>query len=274
MKTSWRMLSLLAALLMALSVPVFAEQTTSALGIPATIQGGATLLGKPRADANFVADLQDGVPVKVQTLGLAWSRVAAAGMEGWTASRFLRFSSVGKDSVFAVILAKNGRLTLRAEPATSAKELGKYMNGNIAAVLETGKPFTKVALDGKEGYLLTAHLKFTGARESVGTGVVSWPDDPLRERNITLRWEDKTGDNRITTIKTGTPFVLLKRGDEWGEIEVLGKTGFMMSDYLLEDAAPSTVTDAPVLEEPAETEQPEAEVTEAIMEDEPTIPPN
>ena len=265
---------MLAALLMVLSVPAFAQATSPDSGIPATIQGGATMLGHPRPDAAFVADLQDGVPVQVKTLGLAWSRVAAAGMEGWTASRFLRFSNVDKSSAFAVIAAKNGRLTLREEPATSAKDLGKYMNGNIAAVIEMGKPFTKVALDGKEGYLLTAHLKFSGARESLGTGKVSWPDDPARERNITFRLEDKTGDNRISTIKTGTPFVLLTRGDAWGEIELLGKTGFMMREYLLEDAAPSTVTDPPATDEAMETEQPQAEPTEEIMETEQPLPPN
>lgn len=244
MKKTTKMLCLFFALLI-LALPALAQVADSKAKAgkttPATLKSAASLLQQPRADAAFVQALSEGEEVAVKTMGLSWCQVVAGGKEGYVASALLTFSDAAEGETFAVVSANNGRLTLREKSSTKSKALGKYNNGNIVAVMEKGSPFTLVRVAGKEGYLLTDHLTLTGPRESAGTGVVSWPDNPKRVRNIKFRWADKTGNNVIGNVKTGSEFVLLKQGDDWSEIELEGKVGYMMTQYLLMDtqAAPS-----------------------------------
>ncbi len=235
MKKSTRIFSLFIALMMiALTVPALAaaKKTKEAPSVDATVAGGATLLSKPRADGEFVAGLSDGDEVKVSVIGLAWCKARAGDQEGYVSSRLLRFSDASESETFAIVNAKNGRLTLRQKDSTKSKALGKYNNGNVVAVLEKGDKFTKVAVAGKEGYLLTEHLAFSAPQEGQGTGTVIWPEKTKGTRMIKLRWSEKSGDNVVTSIETGTEFVLLNKGDDWCRIEVKGKVGYMMTKYL------------------------------------------
>lgn len=238
MKKQTRVFSLLIALiLVAMAVPAVAatKKSKQAPSVPATVSGGATLLSKPRADGEFVASLSDGAEVNVSVVGLAWCKVKANDQEGYIASRLIRFSSAAADEAFAVVNANNGRLTLRQKDSIKSKALAKLVNGSVAAVLEKGDQFTKVAIAGKEGYLLTAHLAFSGAQEALGTGTVVWPEKTKGTRTIKLRWSEKSGSNVVASIQTGTEFVLLEKGDDWCRIEVDGKVGYMMTKYLQVD---------------------------------------
>lgn len=242
MKKTTKMLCLVIALLL-LALPAFAKVADSKAKAgkttPATVKSAASLLQQPRADAAFVQALSEGEEVAVKTLGLSWCQVVAGDKEGYVASRMLSFSEAAEEETFAVVSAKNGRLTLREKGSTKSKALGKYNNGNIVAVIEKGSPFTLVRVNGKEGYLLTDHLTLTGPQESTGTGVISWPDNPKRTRNIKFRWSDKTGNNVIGDVKTGNEFVMLSQGDDWSKIELQGKVGYMMTKYLLLDTQPA-----------------------------------
>jgi uncharacterized protein YgiM (DUF1202 family) len=257
MKKSTKMLSLMFALLL-LALPALAQvadsKANAGLVTTATLKSAASLLQQPRADAAFVAALNQGDEVQVKQMGLSWCLAVSGDKEGYVASQLLTFSEVTEAETFAVVSANNGRLTLREKDSTKSKALGKYNNGSIVAVIEKGDPFTLVRVDGKEGYLLSDHLTLTGARESSGTGVISWPDDPKRVRNIKMRWSGKTGNNVIMNVKTGNEFVLLAQGDDWSEIELLGKVGFMMTKYLLMDTQPAPSEQAPL--EPGATQAP------------------
>lgn len=257
MKKSTKMLSLMFALLL-LALPALAQvadsKANAGLVTAATLKSAASLLQQPRADAAFVAALNQGDEVQVKQMGLSWCLAVSGDKEGYVASQLLTFSEVTEAETFAVVSANNGRLTLREKDSTKSKALGKYNNGSIVAVIEKGDPFTLVRVDGKEGYLLSDHLTLTGARESSGTGVISWPDDPKRVRNIKMRWSGKTGNNVIMNVKTGNEFVLLAQGDDWSEIELLGKVGFMMTKYLLMDTQPAPSEQAPL--EPGATQAP------------------
>lgn len=243
MKKSTRIFSLFIALmLIVLTIPALAatKKTKEAPSVAATVAGGATLLSKPRADGEFVAGLSDGDEVKVSVIGLAWSKVKAGDQEGYVSSRLLKFSDAAESEALAIVNAKNGRLTLRQKDSTKSKALGKYNNGNVVAVLEKGDKFTKVAIAGKEGYLLTEHLTFSAPQEGLGTGTIIWPEKTKGTRVIKLRWSEKSGNNVVANVETGTEFVLLSKGDDWCQIEVKGKVGYMMTKYLELDESVGT----------------------------------
>ncbi len=239
------------ALLLLLSLsPVSAEKKADKKAeeevpsIKASIASDASILLDPRADASFVAGVMANTKVDVLQMGLTWSKVDAGLAQGYIASRFLKFSDIDEDKTFAVVSATNGRLTLREKPSIKSKALAKLNNGTVTAVLEESEEnFTKVAVNGKEGYLLTNYLEFSGAKESIGTGVVIHPDHPGKSRKIRMRWSDKTGDNVIGNVLTNTPVVIVSKGESWYEIETLGKTGYMMKKFIQEDevkTAPET----------------------------------
>jgi SH3-like domain-containing protein len=263
------------ALLLLLSLsPAIAEkkadkkEETPPPATKASIASDASLLLEPRADAAFVAGVMADTQVDVLEMGLTWSKVDAGLAQGYLASRFLKFSDVAEDKTFAVVSARNGRLTLREKPSTKARALAKLNNGTVTAVLEEeADNFTKVAVNGKEGYLLTNHLEFSAAKESVGTGVVIHPDHPGKSRKIRMRWSDKTGENIIGNVLTNTPVVIVSKGENWYEIETLGKIGYMMKKYIQEDEAPkapeATLIPVPVPLAPQAPEAPQQEALQA-----------
>lgn len=245
-----------------------AFSATENQGLTAQIKSDVTLLYQPRPDAASLVALQKGAQVKVLDMGLSWCKVEVSGKSGYLSTRFLSFSDVTDAEAFAVITAQNGRLTLREKPSTKSKALGKYNNGNIVAVLEKDKAYTKVGLDGKVGYLLTTHLTFTSVRESLATGLVMNAEDASGKRTVKLRTAAKMGDNAVAQYKSGTPLVILARGGDWFEVELSGKIGYMMSKYIQEDASAATLPTAtpaptalPQTTAPAATHPPAASPT-------------
>lgn len=241
-------------------------------GIVAEIKSDVTLLYQARPDAASLSSIQKGTQVKVLEMGLSWCKVEVSGKSGYLSTRFLSFSGVSDAEAFAVITAKNGRLTLREKPSTKSKALGKYNNGNIVAVLEKDKVYTKVALDGKVGYLLTTHLTFSSVREGLATGLVINTEDTSGKRTVKLRTAAKMGDNAVAQYKIGTPLVILARGGDWFEVELSGKIGYMMSKYIKEDEAPAALptatpaaTTAPTPTAPPQTTAPAATTAPTIF---------
>jgi SH3-like domain-containing protein len=259
-KQSLRSFSILLVIMLLISIipTIFATEKTDKKAeekkeetafVSAKLISDATMLNEPRADAAFVAGLMADTDVKVLQMGLSWCKIDAGLAQGYVASRFLRFSDVPEQESFAIVNAKNGRLTLREKPNTKSKALAKLKNGTVTAVLKVSdKNFTLVAVNGKEGYLLSNHLELTGPKESLGTGKIIHPDHPGKVRKIRMRWDDKTGSNVIDEYKTETPVVILSKGETWYEIEVLGKRGYMMKKYIEEAAAPAP---APAPAQPA-----------------------
>lgn len=262
MKKTMRIVSLLLALMLLFAVPALAEKKKAkkVSVVSAKVVDGATLLSKPRADGETVATLSAGDEVKVSVVGLAWCKAVSGDKEGYVASKLITFSDAESNEAFAVVSAKNGRLTLRQKDSTKSKALGKFNNGSVAAVLEKGDKFTKVAIAGKEGYLLTDHLTFSAAQEGEGVGTIVWPEKTKGVRKIKLRWSEKSGGNVVATVETGTDFVLLEKGDDWSKIEVNGKVGYMMTKYLdIEEAVSAPSGTLPIGAPAAPAQQPAAQ---------------
>ncbi len=271
-KQSLRSFSFLLVIMLLISIipTIFATEKTDKKAeekkevttfVSAKLVSDATVLNEPRADAAFVAGLMADTDVKVLQMGLSWCKIDAGLAQGYVASRFLRFSDVPEQESFAIVNAKNGRLTLREKPNTKSKAIAKVKNGTVTAVLEASeKNFTRVAVDGKEGYLLSSHLELKGPRESLGTGKIVHPDHPGKVRKIRVRWSDKTGSNVIDEYKTETPLIILTKGETWYEIEVLGKRGYMMKKFIEEATAPAPAPAQPVppagVQPPTQPQQP------------------
>ena len=134
---------------------------------------------------------------------------------------------------------RGGGLNLRQTASLDAKVLGQYGTGTWIAVLEEGATWSKVAVDGKTGYMMSKYL-------STATG-----GDTLYVRTNTgiglnLRTAPSMAGGIITSFKPGTAVKVLKKGNGWYCVSVDGQTGYMNSRFLAakQPAAPKPETPA------------------------------
>ena len=122
-------------------------------------------------------------------------------------------------------VVQGGALNMRAEPSLSAQVLRQYPTGTWMTVLEDMGEWSKVRVNGLEGYVMSKYLSDTSSgstlyvRTNTGRGL-NLRDLPSLEGNI------------ITSYKPGTAVTVLLRGNGWYKVSVDGKTGYMASQYL------------------------------------------
>ena len=122
---------------------------------------------------------------------------------------------------------RGGGLNLRQTASLDAKVLGQYKTGTWITVLESGKEWSKVQVDGKTGYMMSKYLNAAAAasvlyvRTNTGIG-------------LNLRTAPSMAGKIITSFRPGTPVTVLKKGSGWYYVAVCGLTGYMGSQYLVE----------------------------------------
>ena len=122
-------------------------------------------------------------------------------------------------------VVQGGALNMRAEPSLSAQVLRQYPTGTWMTVLEDMGEWSKVRVNGLEGYVMSKYLSDTSSdstlyvRTNTGRGL-NLRDLPSLEGNI------------ITSFKPGTAVTVLLRGNGWYKVSVQGMTGYMASQYL------------------------------------------
>ena len=129
---------------------------------------------------------------------------------------------------------RGGALNLRKEPSKSAAVLGQYPTGTWVEVLEAGIDWSRVSVDGKEGYMMSQYLT-TG---TAGTGTTMYVR--TNTRGLNLRKEPSDSAEIITSYPKGTKVTVLARGTKWHKVSVNGNVGYMYAQYLSGSAGTSS----------------------------------
>ena len=131
-------------------------------------------------------------------------------------------------------VVKGGALNMRAEPSLSAQVLRQYPTGTWMTVLEDMGEWSKVRVNGLEGYVMSKYLSDTSSdstlyvRTNTGRGL-NLRDLPSLEGNIIA----STDSTILATAPSGdTVVVLADAGNGWYKVSVQGMTGYMASQYL------------------------------------------
>jgi len=123
------------------------------------------------------------------------------------------------------MVVRGGSLNLRAEPSLNAKVLGQYPTGTWMTVLSENGEWSKVSVNGKEGYVMNKFLASSASSDTLyvrtNTG-----------RGLNLRDQPSLEGSIITSFKPGTAVNVLVRGNGWHKVSVNGLTGYMASQYL------------------------------------------
>ena len=127
---------------------------------------------------------------------------------------------------------KGGGLNVRQTASLEAKVLGQYGTGTWIEVTNKGDTWSKVKVEGKEGYMMTKYLNFGASASTLyvrtNTGI-----------GLNLRKGPSTNAQIITSFPIGTAVTVLQRGSGWHKVKVCGLVGYMSSAYLSAGKAPA-----------------------------------
>ena len=134
----------------------------------------------PNTDSDILDVLKNGAQVRVLTHSEEWSQVSCNGATGYLLNRYLEFWTGGEDALqekededepviveevdqieHAVVDCDSAKkAAVYAEDSADAKVLGGLANGTKVDVLQTRDGWSRISLQGHEGYMREQDLKF------------------------------------------------------------------------------------------------------------------
>lgn len=197
------------------------------------LEEGIALFELPAMESAVLAHLEIRSVLPLLHVGQTWSKVQYGEQAGYVPTYALSFGYGSPQPVIALVTAPGGKLTLRAQMTTKSKALGTIPSGRAVLLLSKSSPFSLVRYEGKEGYVLTEHLKEVAPNRQLGTLVEVVSITPDREANVRLRSEPSRKGTAYTTVKSGLSLVVISTlDDDWCQVEYEGFHGYMMTEYL------------------------------------------
>ncbi len=141
------------------------------------------------------------------------------------------------------MVVQGGKLNLRKEPSLEASVLGQYPTGTWMTVHEELENWSKVTVDGKNGYVMSKYLTDSVAagtmyvRTNTGVGL-NLRDQPSEQGKI------------LTSFKPGTAVKVLSKGQGWHKVQIGDMTGYMASRYLTANLQGETETREGIVKNP------------------------
>lgn len=127
---------------------------------------------------------------------------------------------------------KGGGLNLRETASLEARVLGQYPTGTWIEILEKGDEWSKVKVNGKNGFMMSKYLSANTAASTMyvrtNTGI-----------GLNLRKGPSMDAEIITSYPIGTAVSVMKKGSGWYQVQVGENTGYMSSKFLSASKAPS-----------------------------------
>ena len=152
-----RLLALVLCLGIVLStVPVLAASNTAIV----TGNGKVHLRKSASLGSKILGSYSPGTEVTVLDEGSTWTKISVNGKTGYMMTRYL---SSGKTSgkIMYVRTYTGVKLRLRARPTVLSAILGAYTPGTAVQVIDRGRSWTKVRVDGMVGYMGSQYLTST-----------------------------------------------------------------------------------------------------------------
>ncbi|MBQ8535883.1 MAG: SH3 domain-containing protein [Clostridia bacterium] len=235
---SKKWLSCAAAAAMALApVASLAETADSAL-----VKGGYLNLRKEASlTASVLGQFPTGTLVEIVEKGEEWSQVRVNGVDGYMMTQYL--NTAEGETTLTVRTNTGIGLNLREAPSMEGAILTSFKPGTQVTVLQKGSNWSRVTVEGQEGFMSSKYLKSGSTSGSTapaaGTAVVNNPKDT---QVLNLRETPSLDARVLAYYKNGTVVEVIQKGDTWSEVKVNGKHGYMMNKFLKFGASSGSVT--------------------------------
>ncbi len=197
-----------------------------------------------RKDASYTSQVlgiyYNGVPALVLGESGGWYYVSVDGLRGYFRGEYLKLDeTIGSDDIATIVTPNNTGLNLREGPGTKYASIRQFKGGRYVMVLNRGKGWWKVSIDGYQGYMSTDFLQEgilsgNGGGGSAPKAPYAIVKNPKSTQVLYLRETPSLTGKVLGQYKTGARVTVLNYGSEWSEVTVdaTGKTGYMMSSYL------------------------------------------
>lgn len=122
------------------------------------------------SNAPIIAEYSTGTKVFVLEHGVIWDKIQVDGITGYMMNQFLTTSvpagtpsdTITKSNVDAYIVNPNNRkVNFRSGASKSASVIAEYDPGTKVHVVEYGSTWSKITINGQEGYMMTEYLANT-----------------------------------------------------------------------------------------------------------------
>ena len=198
----------------------------------ALVKGGAlNLREEPSIAAKVLGQFPTGTLVEVTGYHGDWYEVEVNGLSGFMMSRFLS-GELGSQT--ATVRTRTGvGLNVREEPGMDGAILTSVKNGATVTVTQKGSNWSRVSVDGVEGFMATEFLRFGSTGSGVVTGKKAIVTNPRDTQVLNLRQQPSLDAKVLSYYRNGAVVTILESGKEWHKVQTAdGRIGYMMSRYL------------------------------------------
>lgn len=212
--------------------PVFslADTVQSAL-----VKGGALNLRETASlEARVLGQYPTGTLVEIIESGDEWHKVEVGGKTGYMMAKYLN-TDLTAASAQAVVRTNTGiGLNLREEPSMKGKIITSYKPGTEVTVMQKGSAWSRVQVNGTEGFMATQYLNFgSSGAQKPAAGKVALVNNPKDTQVLNLRQEASLDAKVLAYYRNGAKVTILKSGSTWHKVQTEdGRIGYMMAKYL------------------------------------------
>ena len=253
---------LLAAALVFASVPAVAENLY--MYVNTGNPGKLHLRALPTTDSQSLGLFPNGTPVLVESISYNWAFVQVNGQRGYMALNCLSAAAPAvpytpvpavtpvptEDTTLYVCTGNSGKLHLREYASQSARSLGLYPNGTAVRVTSRNGAWAFVTVAGVSGYMMLRYLSAVAPAQPVtpaptvnpGTAQLMYIQTG-NSGKLHLREYPSQSAGSLGLFPNGTPVYAVNLGNGWCQAVVNGKSGYMMTRYLV--LSGGSVTPAP-----------------------------
>ena len=207
----------------------------------ATVVGGwLRLRAKASFSATTISSYKTGTTVKVLSVSNGWYRVETPdGRTGYMYGQYLQPTSSSMTPVAntnATVVSGNGYgVRMRSGPSTTYAVLRKWPVGTRAIILAEGQNWCRISVGGNVGYMMTQFLRKDGSpAPSYDGDATVWA---ANGKGVRLRTGPSTNYAIIGVYSVGTQVKILERLNGWYRIQIGSRVGYMMSQFLIENAS-------------------------------------
>ncbi len=276
------------------TAPAPEEEKPADTSVQATVHcadgGKLNLRKRASTSATVLEQIPTGEVLTIYEKGSKWCYTNYGGEWGYVMTSFLRFDETAVTPPAAddnntntdasqltatVYCADGGKLNLRKTASSSAKVLTRIPNGTTLTILDKGSRWCKVTYKGETGYVMSSFLIFGAADTAPDTEKPEDTTPPAEEDKdaikatvkcadggkLNLRKKASASASVLKQIPTGTVLTILEKGSTWCKTTYGGKEGYVMTKYLVFDAASEDTAPEETPEETPEVISGYAQVT-------------
>ncbi len=208
-------------------------------GSPAWVTSGnglnVRLRTGPGVRYGAIASYPPGTKCTVVSKHGDFTEIKIGSLQGFMMTQFLTGKDPGSGGgailydVY-VVSTNGGGVHMRSGPSKSYNSIGFYDVGTKGGMISPGTAWSRISIDGREGYMMTQFLSTTAPAPIVLTGSFVYS---YNGKSVNLRTGPGTNYAVIASFSPGTPVTILETGAIWHRVKISGKYGYMMNQFII-----------------------------------------